>query len=283
MIFGCCLVVLMASCRGGKKRMDPFVALTEQIDSVAAVADSAVADTFLVAEEEVPASADESFADFFYNFASEPKFQKSRVIFPFSLYKGKEVVRVRREDWKFDPLFSHEPAYTVLFDSEEDMELEKDTSLRSVQVDWIYLNEEKIKRYYFERKGRSWFLEAINVEKLVHENDGKEDFLDFYKKFSCDSVFQSERLSDPLAFVTADPEDEFQILETTLDDGQWFAFRPPMTEGRLTNIHYGQPEQKDSDVKIMEFKGFGNGFSNTLYFSRRNGLWHLVRFEDLSD
>lgn len=282
LIFGCCLMILMASCQGGRKKADPFKTLTEQIDSLTAVSDS-VADTLVVVEEVVPASADESFADFFYNFASEPEFQKSRVVFPFSFYKGEQVRRVQRKDWKYDPLFSREPAYTVLFDSEEDMEMEKDTSLRSVQVDWIYLNEEKIKRYYFERKGLSWYLEAVNVEKLVHEDDGKEDFLDFYKRFSCDSVFQSERLSDPLAFVTADPEDEFQILETTLDEGQWFAFRPPMMKERLTNVHYGQPEKKDSDRKIMEFKGFGNGFSNTLYFVRRHGLWRLVKFEDLSD
>lgn len=283
LIFGCCLVILMASCGGGKKKADPFAALTEEIDSLTMPSDSVFPDTALVEEETVPASADESFADFFYNFASEPKFQKSRVVFPLSFYKGKEVERVQKQDWTYDPLFSREPAYTVLFDSEEDMEIEKDTSLRSVQVDWIYLNEEKIKRYYFERKKASWFLEAVNVEELVHEEDGEEDFLHFYRRFSCDSVFQSERLADPLAFVTADPEDEFQILETTLDKGQWFAFRPPMMKERLTNIHYGQLEKKGSDRKIMEFKGFGNGFINTLYFSRRGGLWRLVKFEDLSD
>ena len=282
LIFGCCLVILMASCQGGKKKAGPFETLTEQIDSLTMVPDS-VQDTLVVAEEEVPASADESFADFFYNFASEPKFQKSRVVFPFSFYKGEEVVRIQRKEWKYDPLFSKEQAYTVLFDSEEDMEVEKDTSLRSVQVDWIYLHEGKIKRYYFERKRSSWFLEAINIERLAQEEDGKEDFFAFYKKFSCDSVFQSERLSSPLAFVTVDPEDEFQILETTLDEGQWFAFRPPMMKERLTNVHYGQPEQKNADRKIMEFKGFGNGFNNTLHFSRRNGLWRLVKFEDLID
>ena len=276
------VAVLAASCQGGKKKTDSPAALAEPEDSSAVKPDS-VQDTLLVVEEVIPASADESFADFFYNFASEPKFQKSRVVFPFSFYKGKDVERIQRDDWKYDPLFSREQAYTVLFDSEEDMELEKDTSLRSVQVDWIYLNEEKIKRYYFERKQRSWFLEAANIEKLTREEDGKEDFFDFYKKFSCDSVFQSERLASPLAFVTVDPEDEFQILETTLDEGQWFAFRPPMMKERLTNVHYGQPEKKNSDRKIMEFKGFGNGFNNTLYFSRRNGLWKLVKFEDLSD
>ena len=116
------------------------------------------------------------------------------------------------------------------------------------------MTEKKIKRYYFERKKDSWFLEAINVEKMAEEHDGKEDFYTFYERFSRDSLFQ-----------------------------QWFAFRPPMIKGKMTNVHYGQPENIHSDYKVVEFKGFGNGFSNTLYFERRENIWQLVRFEDLSD
>lgn len=282
LIIGCCLLMLMVSCGGGKKKADPFSALTEQIDSIKVHPDS-IQDSTVVVEEQVPAAADESFADFFYNFASDEAFQRTRVVFPFSLYKGKQVTRIQKEDWKFDPLFSRKPAYTVLFDKEEDMEIEKDTSLHSVQVDWIFLTDRRIKRYYFQRKKDSWFLEAINVEKLPDEEDGKEDFYAFYERFSRDSLFQQERLHDPLKFVTADPEDEFQILETTLEQGQWFAFRPPMMKGRMTNVHYGQPENIHSDYKVVEFKGFGNGFSNTLYFERYGGEWKLMRFEDLSD
>ena len=231
----------------------------------------------------IPPSADESFADFFYNFASDAKFQLSRIIFPVSTYKGDKIVRVRKDEWTHDYLFSRDPAYTVLFDKEEDMELEKDTSMMSVQVDLINLEKSQIRRYYFQRKGQSWFLEAINLQHLAHETDGEEDFMDFYRKFSSDSIFQAERLAEPLGFVTADPDDEFQILETTLEPGQWFAFRPPMIPGRLTNVHYGQKEELDVDTKVVEFKGFGNGFSNTLYFERRNGIWKLMKFEDLSD
>ena len=67
-------------------------------------------------------------------------------------YEGKEVKRISREAWKFDPLFSRQDAYTILFDKAEEMEMEKDTSLHSVQVEWIYLKEKRVKRYYFERK-----------------------------------------------------------------------------------------------------------------------------------
>lgn len=275
--------MLMVACEGGKKKIDPFETLTGQIDSLKVHTDSVHADTALVVEDVIPPSADESFADFFYNFASDEKFQLSRIVFPVSTYKGDKIVRIPKEEWQHDYLFSRDPAYTVLFDREEDMEMEKDTSMRSVQVDIINLVRSQIKRYYFQRKKQSWFLEAINLQRLVHETDGEEDFMQFYEKFSSDSVFQAERLADPLGFVTADPDDEFQILETTLEPGQWFAFRPPMMAGKLTNVHYGQKEDLHSDSKIVEFKGFGNGFSNTLYFERRGGIWKLIQFEDLSD
>lgn len=284
-VFGCCLLIVLAvsSCGGGKKKIDPFETLTEQIDSLTVHPDS-VQDSIPVVEDVIPATADESFADFFYNFASDEDFQRSRIVFPLTSYKGKEVVRIPKEDWSYDPLFSREPAYTVLFETEEEMEMEKDTSMHSIQVDMINLNTDHVKRYYFQRKSLSWYLEAINVERLAHETDpGEEDFMLFYKEFSADSVFQAERLESPLGFVTADPDDEFQILETTLEPGQWFAFRPPMTPGRLTNVHYGQKDDLKADTKIVEFKGFGNGFSNTLYFERRGGKWKLMRFEDLSD
>lgn len=283
LFFGCCLLMLMVACEGGKKKIDPFETLTGQIDSLKVHTDSVHADTALVVEDVIPPSADESFADFFYNFASDEKFQLSRIVFPVSTYKGDKIVRIPKEEWQHDYLFSRDPAYTVLFDREEDMEMEKDTSMRSVQVDIINLVRSQIKRYYFQRKKQSWFLEAINLQRLVHETDGEEDFMQFYEKFSSDSVFQAERLADPLGFVTADPDDEFQILETTLEPGQWFAFRPPMMAGKLTNVHYGQKEDLHSDSKIVEFKGFGNGFSNTLYFERRGGIWKLIQFEDLSD
>ena len=283
LFFGCCLLMLMVACEGGKKKIDPFETLTGQIDSLKVHTDSVHADTALVVEDVIPPSADESFADFFYNFASDEKFQLSRIVFPVSTYKGDKIVRIPKEEWQHDYLFSRDPAYTVLFDREEDMEMEKDTSMRSVQVDIINLVRSQIKRYYFQRKKQSWFLEAINLQRLVHETDGEEDFMQFYEKFSSDSVFQAERLADPLGFVTADPDDEFQILETTLEPGQWFAFRPPMMAGKLTNVHYGQKEDLHSNSKIVEFKGFGNGFSNTLYFERRGGIWKLIQFEDLSD
>lgn len=97
-----------------------------------------------------------------------------------------------------------------------------------------------------------------------------------------DSLFQSQRVREPLAFVTSDPDDDFSILETTLDLNQWFAFKPVLPVDRLSNINYGQRNDDDSPTKILALKGIGNGFSNILYFRRKAGEWELYKFEDTS-
>lgn len=287
-----CLAAILVSCHeGGKKR----VSQAEETGSVVEETDSLAGEYVeeeefrLVEDEGVPATADESFADFLYNFSCAEGFQKDRIVFPISYYKDEEVVRMTRDDWVHDSLFSNCDAYTVIFDRREDMEVEEDTSLTSVQIDWIYLKERKVKRYYFERITERWFLEAINIDSISAGKGDEEDFYAFYERFSTDSIFQRERLNDPLKFITADPEDDFEILETTLDPGQWFAFRPPLLQGWLSNIHYGQVQSVDSQEKIVEIKGFGNGANNTLYFKLRQQkgaeqkVWKLMEYEDLSD
>ena len=88
--------------------------------------------------------------------------------------------------------------------------------------------------------------------------------------------------SNPLIFVTSDPDDDFSILETTIDHNQWFAFRPSLPVERLSNINYGQSNDWDSSTKILALKGVGNGFSNLLYFRKETGKWILYKFEDTS-
>ena len=58
---------------------------------------------------------------------------------------------------------------------------------------------------------------------------------------------------------------------------------PPGHAEYPENVNYGQNENVHSNTKVIEMKGFGNGFNNTLYFERRHGLWKLMQFEDLSD
>ena len=276
-----CLLGGMLSCVGGKKNAD-----TQEdalpVDTMAFMADTLELEE-LEEEPVVPASADESFADFLYNFALDEKLQLRRILFPLPYYTDNRKDSILKENWKHDPLFSQQEFYTMLYDHLDDAELEKDTASTSVRIEWIDLKERKLKRYYFERLYGWWKLEAIDDASMPKEETGQEDFYEFYERFANDSLFQAERVADPLPFVAPDPEDEFQILETTIEKEQWFAFQPKLPGEFLTNVNYGQRLDRNSRTRIIELRGFGNGFCNTLYFRCRNGEWKLTRFEDLSN
>ena len=282
LIVGFCLLGCMASCGGGKKNTDAQVEPVEPIDSTEIVADTLYVEE--VEEEQiVPVSADESFADFLYNFALNEKLQLRRILFPLPYYTDNRKDTIAKEQWTHDPLFSQQEFYTMLYDNLDDAELEKDTASTSVRIEWIDLKAKKMKRYYFERLYGWWKLEAIDDASMPKANTSQEDFYTFYERFANDSVFQRSRVVDPLPFVAPDPEDDFQMLETTIGKEQWFSFQPKLPQDVLTNINYGQRLEQNSRTRIIELRGFGNGFNNTLYFKCRNGEWKLTRFEDMSN
>ena len=282
LIVGICLLVWLTSCGGGKKQTTVQEEDMVSVESMEIVADSLLAED-VVEEPEVPVSADESFADFLYNFALDEKLQLRRILFPLPYYMDNKKDSIEKEEWVHDPLFSQQEFYTMLYDNMDDSELEKDTASTSVRIEWIDLKANKMKRYYFERLYGWWKLEAIDDATMTKEDNGQEDFYEFYERFANDSLFQAERVADPLPFVAPDPDDEFEILETTIQKAQWFTFQPQLPKEFLTNVNYGQRLDRNSRTRVIELRGFGNGFNNTLYFRCRNGEWKLTKFEDLSN
>ena len=282
LIVGICLLGWLASCGGGKKQTAVQEEGMVSVDSMELVADSLLVEE-VEEEPAVPASADESFADFLYNFALDEKLQLRRILFPLPYYMDNKKDSIEKEEWVHDPLFSQQEFYTMLYDNLDDSELEKDTASTSVRIEWIDLKANKMKRYYFERLYGWWKLEAIDDATMTKEDNGQEDFYEFYERFANDSLFQAERVADPLPFVAPDPDDEFEILETTIQKAQWFTFQPQLPKEFLTNVNYGQRLDRNSRTRVIELRGFGNGFNNTLYFRCRNGEWKLTKFEDLSN
>ncbi|MDM8337410.1 DUF4348 domain-containing protein [Mediterranea massiliensis] len=275
---GLLLLLFIAACGNKQKTSDPFAALTQMVDSARQQPDSLqqpVED-----ESPKPIEADELFDDFIFNYASDDALQRQRTIFPLPYYKDDTPVKIEKKYWEHDYLFSQQSYYTLLFDREEDMDMVGDTALTSVQVEWVYLKTRMIKKYYFERIKGAWMLEAINLRKI--EKGENEDFVDFYTRFVTDSVYQSKHIHTPLKFITIDPDDEFSILETTLDLNQWYAFRPVLPTDRLSNINYGQKNEDQSTTKILKVNGIGNGYSTVFYFRKKRGEWELYKYEDTS-
>lgn len=281
------LCLFLFSCGNRKVKIDPFDAITSLVDTAAWDASKGIlpTDTQSVAEEKTAhwVEADELFDDFIFNYATDTLFQRRRTVFPLPYYKGDIPLKIEKEQWKHDSLFARQTCYTLLFDREEDMDLVGDTSLSSVQVEWIFLRSRKVKRYYFQRMaGGVWMLEAMNLRNIEEADEGNENFVDFYEHFVADSIYEARHIHEPLQFITIDPDDEFSILETTLDRARWFTFRPALPTDKLSNINYGQRNEDLATTKILKMNGVSNGYSNILYFRKRKGEWELYKYEDSS-
>lgn len=278
-LFGCLMLTyLLASC-GGKK-----IHVTEETELISNDTLVAIAPPEKEPEEEkveVSTRVDELFDDFIWNFASNERLQRRRVRFPLPVITQEGTNLVERNDWQHDHLFSEQSTYTLMFDKDSDFDFEGDTSLNSAEVEWIYLDSRMRQRYFFERDKGVWMLDSISLMPLSAIDDAS-GFLSFYSRFANDSIYQLDHLSNPIEFVTLDPDDEFSILETTLGITQWFAFKPELPVDRLTNINYGQANDGRSRRKILKVNGFQDGTSIILYFRKRGGEWEMYKFEDTS-
>lgn len=274
----CSLVFLIIACNSNQSQTD-----AEEVDSGVS-ADAVQPDTLTMeeVEEALPARADELFDDFLFNYSQDSLVQMRRTAFPLPYYRHGEKETIARAEWDKDPLFSNMEFYSVLYDRSSDMELEKDTALNRVQMEYLYLDKMQAKRYHFLRNEKGfWILYKIVEEPLTEERD-PVDFLAFYEKFATDSVYQREHVSPQLNFITFDPDDEFKTVDFNITVDQWFAYRPKLPVHTLTQVNYGQ-NAAGLEKKIVNFRGSSNGFNNTLVFERKNESWQLTSFEDTSE
>ena len=169
LLWGLSVFALLLSCKNPKANIDTFSAITAMVDSVGAADMHSQESDQVEDDTPKPIGADELFDDFIFNYATDTLFQRQRTIFPLPYYNVDTPLKIEKKYWKHDPLFADQTCYTLLFDSEDDMDLVGDTALSSVQVEWIFLKTRMVKRYYFERSKGMWMLEAINLRKMEEE------------------------------------------------------------------------------------------------------------------
>jgi hypothetical protein len=276
------LIALLCSCNGGKKNINPFAALTNEVDSARANDSLTTADmNGETMETEEPTKEDGAFDDFIYNFTSDHALQMRRIKFPLPVLENDTRKLIDKREWEHEDLFTSQEYYTLLFNSEEEMEGGEDLSATTAYVEWLYPSTGMQKQYFFGVERGAWMLDSILVRPI--NNAQTADFVAFYGKFATDSTYQASHISPHLSFVTTDPDDDFSVIETTLDLNQWFAFAPSLPADKLSNICYGTAdEEQPSNKRILVLRGMGNGLSNAFYFKARSkGNWELYRFEDV--
>ena len=265
-------VLIMFSCTGNKANQ------TEEVpaDSVADSTDTTDVDSMelLITETPMPRAADAMFDDFLFNFLANKKLQKERVVFPLRVTENGTTTKIDKDDWKMEHLFMRQGYYTLLFNSDKQMQLMKDTAVSEAVVEKIMLGKNQVKNYFFQRIKGAWLLREIKVTPI--QSDANASFLAFYQRFVNDTAFQVKSISETVDFVGPDPDDDFNMMEGVITPDTWEAFAPTLPHKTLYNIIYGKP-QEEGNQKIYLLRGVANGLEMELRFKKEGGRWMLKK------
>ena len=228
----------------------------------------------LISDEPMPLAADELFDDFIFNFAANKKLQQERILFPLAEDIYGRLDSMKSRQWQMEHFFMRQGYYTLLFNSASELSVVKDTSLNEAIVEKIFLDEDYVKQYHFQRIRGRWMLCKIREQHL--SQNANASFLSFYKHFVADSVFQVKSLASQIEFVGPDPDDDFSQMEGVILPEYWDVFAPELPDGLLYNIVYGQ-EKPEADEKVFVLRGIANGLELEMTFSRKSGQWKLTK------
>ncbi len=261
--------VVFVGCKGTPT---PDVApAAEELYADSATIDSLVFDT---KDTPMPKAADELFDDFIFNFATNSRLQESRIVFPLVMHKGNRTDTVSKSQWEMEHFFMEQDYYTLLFDSYEQMESVKDTSVARAIVEKIYLESGYVTQYLFARERGVWMM--TSVSDTTYRATPNESFLTFYTRFVSDTLFQEASIANPLPFSGPDPDDDFATMEGVIMPEQWQMFAPELPKEMIYNIVYSAPSASTTE-KLFVIRGIANGLETELLFRRREGRWKLVR------
>lgn len=266
------LVFILTSCGQGKK--EEQLSEKAELDSIM----SEQLDTLQLYEEvELPKAVDELFDDFFFTFATDARFQNQRIRYPLRFLDEGAEIRLTKEDWKNYNRFGQQEFYSVIYEKEGDLALQKDTAVHEVSVQWIYLQDQYVERYNFKRipEGQ-WVL--FNIEKQDVSDTPNGEFVNFYSRFIADSLYQRSALNVPLPLhMSQEDEEGMGISDSQLSADEWFEMKGdmPFPKDVLVNIDYGQ-QCTEASKKNLLMEGVSNGLFVEFKFEKVAGEWKLT-------
>ena len=259
-------LMLFASCGGNQS------GVSGEADADSVAVDSTAVDS--LAETVLPKAADELFDDFIFNFAANKRLQMSRIDFPLTIVDGAQKEMLAKNQWKMEYFFMRQGYYTLLFDSEQHMEVVKDTSVCQAVVEKIYFERQQVKQYLFSRRGGLWRL--TEIRKIPVNQSHNATFLTFYHQFATDMGYQTAHLNSTVHFVGPDPDDDFSQMEGMITPDTWEAFAPELPSKVIYNIIYGTP-MKEGNQKVFVMRGIANGLELEMTFRKKGGDWKLTK------
>jgi len=129
-----------------------------------------------------------------------------------------------------------------------------------------------------------FFTNATTSKAYSDSNNENEDFYGFFWRFSADFDFQLSRITFPLQKIGLN-YDYTKIDTVYLSKEEWtYHHFYHWYEDESYNLIYDNFEHKlrDTGERVYAKHGNGNGIREFYYFKRINGLWYLIKIEDLS-
>ena len=126
---------------------------------------------------------------------------------------------------------------------------------------------------------------TIDQEKdslTISKNDDQEDFNEFFKKFTTDSLFQIERVKFPWELEMY-IEDGLGVEETSKDDWRFSTFYYETGYASRQEDAYTQEIKSYGDTVKLELRGIDNGIHIDYEFATDKGKWMLVSGKDYSN
>lgn len=115
----------------------------------------------------------------------------------------------------------------------------------------------------------------------ISEND-QEDFNEFFKEFTTDSLFQIERVKFPWR-VLMTTEDGETVEETSKEDWTHSTFYYEQSYATRQEDGYTQEIKNYGDTVKLELRGVDNGIHVDYEFVKDKGKWILVSGKDYSN
>lgn len=271
-------VVLCLCACGSHARSEVESSETDTLDVAAQEPDSLEMEEKVLEEASPFSHVDDTFDDFLFTFARSRVLQSQRVVSPL-LYtddQGQEYP-MERINWRQEFAFLDSDYYTVLFGNSHQIEQVKESVQDSICVERINLDELQVTNYAFKRINGQWTLVSVQGKHFLDTD--LSDFLTFYTRFSTDSLFQAQSISQPLKITMLDPDDDLQYVQGTIDADQWPIFCPEVPSGVISNIRYGQTYGNKRHI-LMQKSGVANGMQEIFDFSKEGTRWLLTSYEN---
>ena len=254
---------------------------TDLFDTISVVSDKEsllVTDENLRKENDYGEKVDELFDDFLYSYIHDHELQIERTIFPLhELQINGDIHNIKLDEWYDDFSFMNGEYTTNIYNNEKEMLINEDTALIEASVEKIDLESRIITTYKFVKVEGKWNLHAVSISDF--EQSDLFNFLDFYSRFTLDTVYQESAIANSIHISTMDPDDETLTIDGFINKEQWNTMNSGLPVGVITNIRYGQLFKKPRKI-LLEKISMGNGMSEIFIFQKKGNKWKLIGYEN---